>query len=299
VQSALSRQKDKARGQKSLFGGDDDDTGEPMGISLPVVPDWTPSQQLAWEKETIGFYLTSHPLTQHARRIERYVANHNADLAEMEDGVQVIVGGMISSIKLATAKKSSRNGHNKYANFDLEDSTGIIRCIAWPEDYARYEDLIKPESVIIVAGKVDRRSREPNLVVNRIYTLDQADKEFTAQVAIKFEKGLHSRDEIQRVRSVLSRFPGPTEVILIVDSFAENARNGHSSHGNGKTETPSEDSEDGSSVARLRYILTAGNDCKVNIGPEFLQALADVVGEDNYDLKAAKTRRPSGTSPGR
>ncbi len=302
VQSALSRQKDKARGQKSLFGGDDDDmddAGEPMGISLPDVPDWTPSQQLAWEKETIGFYLTSHPLTQHARRIERYAANHNAELAEMDDGVQVIVGGMISSIKLATAKKSSRNGHNKYANFDLEDSTGIIRCIAWPEDYARYEELIKPESVIIVAGKVDRRSREPNLIVNRIYTLDQADKEFTAQVAIKFEKGLHSSDEIHRVRNVVSRFPGSTEVILIVDSFAENARGGDSANGNGKADTDSDDSEGGSSVDRLRYILTVGNDCKVNIGPEFLQALADVVGEDNYDLKAAKTRRPSGAGAGR
>ena len=179
-----------------------------MAISLPDVPDWTPSQKLAWEKETIGFYLTSHPLTQHARRIERYAANHNSELAEMEDGVQVTVGGMISSIKLATAKKSSRNGHNRYANFDLEDSSGIMRCIAWPEDYARYEELIRTENVIIVAGKVDRRSREPNLVVNRIYTLDQADKEFTAQVAIKFEKGLHSSDDIQRVRNVVSRFPG-------------------------------------------------------------------------------------------
>ena len=310
VQSALSRQKDKARGQKSLFGGDDDDmddAGAPMAISLPDVPDWTPSQKLAWEKETIGFYLTSHPLTQHAKRIERYVANHNSELAEMEDGVQVTVGGMISSIKLATAKKSSRNGHNRYANFDLEDSTGIIRCIAWPEDYARYEELIRTENVIIVAGKVDRRSREPNLVVNRIYTLDQADKEFTAQVAIKFEKGMHSKDDIQRVRNVVSRFPGSTEVILIVDSFAENQRNvtskngnGHAS-GNGDENGPaaSDDIAEGSSVSRLRYILTTGNDCKVNIGPEFLQVLADIVGEDNFDLKAAKTKKPSGQSIGR
>ena len=310
VQSALSRQKDKARGQKSLFGGDDDETdeaGDPMAISLPDVPDWTPSQKLAWEKDTIGFYLTSHPLTQHARRIERYAANHNSELAEMEDGVQVTVGGMISSIKLATAKKSSRNGHNRYANFDLEDSSGIMRCIAWPEDYARYEDLIKTENVIIVAGKVDRRSREPNLIVNRIYTLDQADKEFTAQVAIKFEKGLHSKDDIQRVRNVVSRFPGSTEVILIVDSFAENLRNGALKNGNGhangndhgQTSDVSDEDSEGSSVSRLRYILTTGSDCKVNIGPEFLEALAEIVGEDNFDLKAAKTKKPSGQSNGR
>ena len=312
VQSALSRQKDKARGQKSLFGGDDDDTddaGESMAISLPDVPDWIPSQKLAWEKETIGFYLTSHPLTQHARRIERYAANRNAELAELEDGVQVTVGGMISSIKLATAKKSSRNGLNRYANFDLEDSSGVIRCIAWPEDYARYEELIRTENVIIVAGKVDRRSREPNLVVNRIYTLDQADKEFTAQVAIKFEKGLHSGDDVHRVRSVVSRFPGSTEVILIVDSFAENLRSGEALNGNGHIVSrghengsgrgDSDESSEESPVSRLRYILTTGNECKVNISPEFLQALAEVVGDDNYDLKTAKTRRPSGQSVGR
>ena len=161
--------------------------------------------------------------------------------------------------------------------------------------------------MIIVAGKVDRRSREPNLVVNRIYTLDQADKEFTAQVAIKFEKGMHSKDDIQRVRNVVSRFPGSTEVILIVDSFAENQRNvtskngnGHAS-GNGDENGPaaSDDIAEGSSVSRLRYILTTGNDCKVNIGPEFLQVLADIVGEDNFDLKAAKTKKPSGQSIGR
>jgi DNA polymerase-3 subunit alpha len=283
-------------------------------MSFPDVPDWTHSQKLAWEKETIGFYLTSHPLTQHARRIERYAANRNAELAEMEDGAQVVVGGMISAIKLANAKKPSRNGNTKYANFDLEDPSGIMRCIAWPEDYARYEELIKAESVIIVAGKVDRRGREPNLVVNRIYTLDQADKEFTSQVAIKFEKGLHSHEDVQRVRNVISRFPGSTDVILLVDSWADQIRNLYANGtagGNGARNDAGIGQDDGSASSdeksendsgagsRLRYILTTSNECKVNIGPELLTALAEIVGEDNYDLKATKSRKPSGQSMGR
>ena len=232
----------------------------------------------------------------------------------MEDGTQVVVGGMISAIKLATAKKPSRNGNTKYANFDLEDPSGIMRCIAWPEDYARYEELIKAESVIIVAGKVDRRGREPNLVVNRIYTLDQADKEFTSQVAIKFEKGLHSHEDVQRVRNVISRFPGSTDVILLVDSWADQIRNLYakgtaSGNGAGNDADISEDDDSGSSDeksendsgagSRLRYILTTSNECKVNIGPELLTALAEIVGEDNYDLKATKSRKPSGQSTGR
>jgi DNA polymerase-3 subunit alpha len=296
VQSAASRQKDKARGQKSLFGGDDDDqpktgqTGSASTGSLPDVPDWTHAVKLQHEKDTIGFYLTSHPLTQHARRVERYAVNRNAELAELEDGAQVIVGGMISSIKLANAKKPSRNNHTRYANFDLEDPSGIIRCIAWPEDYARYEEVIKTENVVIVSGKVDRRSREPNLIVNRIHTLDQADREFTAQIAIRLEKGLHTAAEIQRVRGLISRFPGNTDVILLVDSWAENSRK--------QTGAEPPTSSD-SAPARLRYVLTTGTDCRVNIGPEFLQGLTDIVGESNYDLKAAKTRKPAAQGVGR
>ena len=297
VQAATSRQKDKARGQKSLFGGDDeetDDQGAPVPSALPDVPDWTHSQKLQFEKDTIGFYLTSHPLTQHARRVERYAANRNQELADMEDGAQVVVGGMISAIKLATAKKTSRNGHSKYANFDLEDPTGIIRCIAWPEDYARFEEVIRTENVVIVAGKVDRRGREPNLVVNRILTLDQADREFTAQVAIKFEAGLHTHEDIHRVRVLLSRYPGTTDVILVVDSAGENS-------GRNVDSGEATDREAGGVPAgtRLRYVLTTGNDCRVSVGPEFLTALSEVVGESNYDLKAAKTRKPSGQGIGR
>ena len=245
-------------------------------------------------KDTIGFYLTSHPLTQHARRVERYASNRNQELADMEDGAQVTVGGMISAIKLATAKKTSRNGHTRYANFDLEDPTGIIRCIAWPEDYARYEEVIRTENVVIVAGKVDRRGREPNLVVNRILTLDQADKEFTAQVAIKFENGLHSVEDIHRVRMLLSRYPGPTDVILLVDSAAE-----PTARQSDKAQEPETAPAEAALGSRLRYVLTTGNDCRVSVGPEFLTALAEVVGESNFDLKAAKTRKPSGQSVGR
>ncbi|MBL8814699.1 MAG: DNA polymerase III subunit alpha [Planctomyces sp.] len=292
IQSSNSKHRDKARGQKSLFGDDDDsptESGQPAQISLPDVPDWTHSQKLAWEKESIGFYLTSHPLTQHAKRLERFAVNKNSELAELEDGAQVLVGGMISAIKLATAKKPSRNGNTRYANFDLDDPTGIVRCIAWPEDYARFEDIIKTENVVFVAGKVDRRGREPNLIVNRIYTLDQADREFTAQVAIKFERGIHTSDDVDRVRLILSRYPGSTNVILVVDSFVDQQRISQSE----------QSSADDASVNRLRYVMTTGTECQVNVGPEFISALSETIGESHFDLKAAKARKPSAGSIGR
>ena len=107
-------------------------------------------------------------------------------------------------------------------------------------------------------------------------------------------------------KEIPAQFYRSTEVILIVDSFAENVRGSKTvsgNSGNGDADSnghgDSDEQSEGSSVSRLRYILTTGNECKVNIGPEFLQALAEVVGDDNYDLKVAKTRKPSGQNTGR
>ena len=310
VQSALSKAKDKASGQMNLFGGDDDEDVRDDGsveINLPDVPDWPKPQKLAIEKECLGFYLTSHPLAQHSKRIERYAQTKNKQIADMDDGATVTIAGMVGAIKIATAKKTNANGQNKYANFDLEDATAIIRCIAWPSDYERFKELIKTENVVIVQGKVDRRGREPNVVVNRLMTLDQADREFTTQVAIKFDRGLHSLEDVENVRKLLNRFPGSTDVILVVDSFDSagvTAGNGgsHSEPASGNvtaTAVAEPQTDTDTATNRLRYILTTGKDCQVSVGPEFQQALRDAIGEDFFELKAATSSNGSGGSVGR
>ena len=316
VQSALAAAKDKVSGQMNLFGGDDDDSGDDseIQITLPDVPDWTKSQKLACEKECLGFYLTSHPLAQHSKRIARYAQTTNKQLADMEDGVPVTIVGMIGAIKIATAKKTNANGLNKYANFDLEDPTAIVRCIAWPSDYDRFKEIIKSENIVVVQGKVDRRGREPNIVCNRLLTLDQADKEFTSQVAIKFDSGLHSLSDVESVRKVLSRYPGSTDVILVVDSFESG---GPQANGDTNAEAvvaadqpdasgaavavadPQTDSQTTTETNRIRYILTTGKDCQVTVGPEFQQALRDTIGEDFFELKAATSSNGGGGSVGR
>lgn len=273
IQAAIARQKDKASGQMSLFGGDGDaDEEEEVTVSLPDVPDWTHSQKLAAEKEALGFYLTSHPLSQHSRRIARYAQTKTRQLADLEDGESVTVTGMVGSIKIATSKKANANGQNRYANFDLEDPTGIVRCIAWPADYSRYENLIKPESIIVVQGRVDRRGREPNLIVNRMFSLDDADREFTSQVAIKFERGLHTRQDMEIVHRVVQKYPGSTGVVLVVDS----------------NDPANQQAPGGDGEGRLRYILTTGTSCEVSVSPDFRRDLVESIGEQFFEFKVGR-----------
>ncbi|MCA9094067.1 MAG: DNA polymerase III subunit alpha, partial [Planctomycetaceae bacterium] len=221
VQAGQARQRDRLSGQKNLFGGDEpeSDPGESLPQDMPDVPELTHSQTLAFEKEVIGFYLTSHPLTEHAARLESYATHKSSMIHELKDKDEVLIGGMISSIKKTNTKKPSKNGHTKYANFDLEDTSGIIRCIMWPEDFARHGELVEADTICFVRGRVDRRGRDPNIIVSELIPLDQAVRKFTDQVAIKFQRGMHSESDLLATRNLLKRFPGKCDVILVFETF--------------------------------------------------------------------------------
>lgn len=269
VQSAAARFRDKQLGQKSLFGGDEpDETGKQPALTLPEAPDWTQSQKLAAEKEVFGFYLTSHPLAQHADRINRFATHSTKDLHELDNNAEVFIGGMISSIKKASTKKPSRNGHSKYVNFDFEDADGVVRCIMWPEDYHREGEKVQADAICFVRGKADRRGREPNLIVNQMLTLDEAEKQLTRKLAVKFQRGLHSEDDMRRVHGILERYPGGAEVVVVVDSTAEDDPGVH-----------------------LRYILKPSGGLRVSCGPELRAELSHALGDAHFKFHAPPPQR--------
>jgi len=271
TQAAAALHRDRKRGQKNLFGDEETASGTAEELSLPDATDWTRSRKLAAEKEVFGFYLTSHPLTERAAELGRFATQTTADLTQLEDRDEVLLAGMISSIKKATTKKPSRNGNSRYVNFDFEDPHGIVRCIMWPEQFAQQGNLVQPELICFVKGRIDRRGREPNVIVDRLLTLEDAEKEFTSLVAIKFQKGLHTAEDMTRVRDILNRFPGKTEVHIIVDSADENAPN-----------------------QRVRYILYPPSALRVSCGPHFREELEQALGNDHFRFHAAQ-KRTNGT----
>lgn len=286
VAGAAARQKDKQRGQKSLFGGDDEPaSNEPAsqaGGNLPDAPDWTHSQKLTAEKEVLGFFLTSHPLTQFADKLSKHTTHDNKQIGDLENGTEVLVAGIIGSIKKAQTKKPSRNGHSKYVNFDLEDPAGIVRCIMWPEDYARLGEKVQPEAIVFLKGAIDRRegSREANLIVNQLFTVEEADKNFTTQIAINFKRGLHGEREMTRTKQILESHPGKTDVILIVDTPDQNDPSQH-----------------------FRFVLSTPSQFKVSCSADLQSSLNELLGREHIQLitppKETRMRSAGAASIGR
>ncbi|MEZ6086768.1 MAG: DNA polymerase III subunit alpha [Pirellulaceae bacterium] len=144
-----ARLADRKSGQKSLFGMFDEEEEEEeqqdVANTLPDVDDWPEKQKLLAEKEVLGFYRTSHPLAEFEQKLSTFRTHKTTQLSECDDRAEVIIGGMLSSIKIAHVKNPKPGAPSKYANFDMEDVEGGVRCIIWPDQYQKWERWFSPK----------------------------------------------------------------------------------------------------------------------------------------------------------
>ncbi len=219
VQSGAAVHADRRSGQKGLFDSMDDEPAAVAKSGLPDVPEWDSRQQLAGEKEVLGYYLTSHPLAEHEGTLKTYCSHTTLDMPNLAHRTDVVLGGMIASIKFSQTKNPRPGTTNtKYAMFDLEDMGGILRCILWSEGYASFGHLVTADAILVVRGAVDRRpgSEEANLVVNELIPLDQVAGRFTRGVVVRVSETDHGQAGLEALHEILRGYPGNCELQLVV-----------------------------------------------------------------------------------
>lgn len=162
-------QKASGAGQMSLFGGrikDEDEVYVPS-IILPVIADTARDQQLAWEKEMLGIYISEHPLTAALAGERSENVSLVGDVSKEMVGQQIQVIGMLTGTRVLTTKKKQSMLVAK-----LEDLTGAIDLVAFPESYEKHRDLLRDDAILEVAGKLDERNDNLQMICDtvRLYT---------------------------------------------------------------------------------------------------------------------------------
>lgn len=210
---------DRRRGQKGLFGDDEDEAEEKTAtLSLPDLPEWEERDKLAKEKEVLGFYLSSHPLAEHMGMLSTYCSHNTVEAATLKHRSEVLLGGMISSIKIAHTKNPKPGAPSRYAMFDLEDVAGTMRCIMWPEQFAQFGELVQSDAPRVVLGVIDKRpgSDDANLIINEMLTLDQLPSRFTRGIVVRVLEEKHGPRGLEQLYEVLRGYPGSCEVQLLI-----------------------------------------------------------------------------------
>lgn len=155
--------KQKIEGQTSLF--DDSPQLKKISISKDYI-DFSASEKLAFEKEFLGIYLTSHPQLEYLLNIKSLVTHELEFLSEEKEGVTVKIGGIIESTKRIFTKKDG----SEMAFVTISDDKGIvIECIVFPKVFSEYKNYLIKDTVIIVDGHVDTKNEKPTIIVKKIF----------------------------------------------------------------------------------------------------------------------------------
>ena len=151
-----------AQGQTDIFSMLTEEEAALPPFVLADVPEASPLQRLQWEKEFLGFYVSGHPL-QGLRQYLRRKVNLIESIDKKLVGKSIKLAGILTSVKKIFTKSGSQ-----MAYLTLEDPTGRLEITIFPNTFAKFKDLLTPESVVTIAGKVEFRRGQFQILAQTI-----------------------------------------------------------------------------------------------------------------------------------
>ena len=254
MEGGASLQSDKVKGQMNFFGqmaGEIDYAEDHK--RLPDVPPWPEPQMLAYEKQVLGFYVTSNPLSHHAEEINDYSTMNTAHLAKSTGEKQVVIGGMVTRIRY-NITRNGRNAGAKMAVFVLEDLQGTCEVVLFPDVLNEYASLVVEDSIVFVKGKTDFRRERPNVIASELIPLERAREKLAKGVKIRLDAREVTQEKVLQIRSICQHHRGSRPFSVVVQTD------------------------------RGRVHATADKSLCVNPDVDFCRKMKQLIGEDNFQL---------------
>ena len=207
-------QADRQAGQSNFFDAFAQPEQNAAGdVSLPDIPEWPENQVLAAEKETLGFYITGHPLARYEELLETFADTTVHELASHADRDFVTLGAMVSQVRFTVARNGRSKGE-RMAMLTLEDRTGSADAVLFPGDYKRNEAYVKPEAVVVVRGRLNMRRETPSITVQDVIPIHMVREKLTGAVTVRVTHAAEEQGVLEKLREVCLAHPGSTEVYL-------------------------------------------------------------------------------------
>jgi DNA polymerase-3 subunit alpha len=230
---ARNASRDRERGQTNLFSllADDGPTAS-SAASYPAAPPWDLRELLKNEKDSLGFYVSGHPLDRYGKDMGRFGVVPISSLSSHEDWAAVKVAGMVENYK----EKIPKGTKTKIAFFDLEDTSGRVGVKVRDRALAQFGDLLVRGEPLLLSGKLsfpqvaedadegDAGTREPTLLIHEVQLLTDAIRAGTRVMILRLPGDRVRREQIAQVRQVLQKHQaGGTCSVQIIVEVSSNA----------------------------------------------------------------------------
>jgi DNA polymerase III subunit alpha len=212
-------------GQHGLFGGAAAAATAPAfeAQALPDVPEWPEHELLAAEYSVLGFYVSGHPLDKYAGRLQEWKAVELSTLEGRRNGEDLTVAGII----VQTRPMRSRQGR-RWAILTLQDRTGVIEALIFPEAFQKLEPILKAATPLLVKARVAVEDVGTRLIVSDARPLervaDQPASNGASVLRVRVNRGAIDADVLDRLDALFSSRPGRCRVAFeLVDADGSEA----------------------------------------------------------------------------
>jgi DNA polymerase-3 subunit alpha len=210
-------QRDAELGQHGLFGvfADAAQNGSDRD-RLPDVPDWDEHQRLASEKEVLGFFITGHPLERYREKLEDFRALTAEAIGAMTSGTgrdEVYSGGIVCNVRVLKSRKG-----DLYAQATLEDMTGSVDAIVFPEAYKRLHAILKQEIPMLVRCSIRvEEGANPKVAISQLTPLEEAKPKLPRSIRIRVPLETATPATVDALHSICRERQGEAKVLFDVE----------------------------------------------------------------------------------
>lgn len=197
--------KDRRTGQKSLFdiGSDLDTFGKgDFGAEIDV-DRWSEKEIRQAEKESLGFYMSSHPLNAYKEKIKCLSTVSSAEISEHAEGEEVVIGGIITNLKPSTTKRG-----DPMMYITLEDMKGATACVIFNKELKACQSLLNIDEVVFVKGQIGFQGTAPSLRIKEIIAEKDAFKRLVKCITIRFNVSDFEESKLIQLRETIKKHTG-------------------------------------------------------------------------------------------
>ncbi len=199
---------DRESGQQSLFS-----LTSMSGLSdkmpLPDIEEWSDEVLLGYEKDTLGFYITGHPLNDYIDELREFCSHSTATLSDAAHGQEVTLGGVIMSLR----RRKTRRG-DLMAAFILEDLQGFVDVVVLPERYRKFQNLLENDEAIFLKGKLEFDEEKVKILLEEILPLDQVREKKADSILIKIMTTGIDEDISKSLKAILKKHSGTCPLLF-------------------------------------------------------------------------------------
>jgi DNA polymerase-3 subunit alpha len=218
VERAQKVQRARDSGQHGLFGGGSSQSAAPPPEILPEVEEWPEHEILAAEYATLGFYISGHPLDKYAGRLKDLNATELSSMEGKRNNEDIVVAGIIVQARPMRSRRGAR-----WAILTLQDRTGVIEALVFPEAFQKLEPILKAATPLLVKGRVAVEDVGTRVIVSDARLLDQMADRPPNLLRVRLDLSAVDSRALNQLHELFLSRPGPCRVAfeLVKDDGTE------------------------------------------------------------------------------